>query len=325
MILNEQQINSITFGALEIYRDGQNIYRFKRMTDRQAEEFIRENTDFTDKTTATSGVRFDFYTDSEFVCVKFAGVKSGSSRKYFSFDMYINEKLAHTVIRDDITNDSGEIFAKLYGKNNRIQIFLPCLATGGIESVELSDGAKLTPATHDIKMLMLGDSITQGYCSRLTSCCYANIVARNLNADMVNQAIGGAMFYKEQLEYTGDYNVITVAYGTNDWNRRTSFESFCSHCDEYFKTLSEMYPNAKKFAILPIWRKHWYNEKPAGNFFTCRKAISDIAEKYGVIALDSIDYVAHDSVFFEDQTLHPNDIGFVAYAENLLADLRKYL
>ena len=28
---------------------------------------------------------------------------------------------------------------------------------------------------------------------------------------------------------------------------------------------------------------------------------------------------------FNDQTLHPNDIGFVAYATKLVADLRKYL
>ena len=67
MILDEKQICDITLGALEIYRDEDGIYRFKRMTDRQAEEFVRENAEFAPKTSATSGVRFDFYTDASYV------------------------------------------------------------------------------------------------------------------------------------------------------------------------------------------------------------------------------------------------------------------
>jgi len=324
MILNEKQVCDITLGAIAIYRDDDGIYRFKRMTDRQAEEFTRENDDFANKTRATSGVRFDFYTDADYVCFKFDKVKIGSSRSWYSYDLYVNGKLTQTV-QKDITDTEGELYQKLDGKNNRIQMFLPCIAMGGITHIELSDGAQVIPAEPALRMLVLGDSITQGYDAHLTSCCYANLMARELDAEIVNQAIGGARFYKEQLEYTGEYDVITVAYGTNDWSGRPSFESFCSHCEEYFKTLSEMYPDTKKFAILPIWRKHWYTEKPSGNFFTCRKFISDTALKYGVIPLDSIDYVPHDSIFFEDQTLHPNDIGFVAYAEKLVADLRKYL
>ncbi len=324
MILNDQQIRDITVGALEIYTDSDGIYRFKRMTDRQAAEFIRENDDFANKTESTAGVRFDFYTDADYVCFKFDKVRRGSTRSWYSVDLFVNGKLVQTALKD-ITDTSGEIYQKLNGDNNRIQLFLPCIATGGISEISVSDGAKITPAELDLRLLMLGDSITQGYDAHMSSCCYSNIVARELNAYMVNQAIGGARFYKEQLEYTGEYDVITVAYGTNDWSGRPSFDDFYSHCDEYFKTLAEMYPNAKKFAILPIWRKHWYYEKPTGNFFTCRKAISDIASKYGIIPLDSIDYVPHDSILFEDETLHPNDIGFVAYANNLLADLRKYL
>ncbi len=324
MVLSEKQICDITLGALEIYKDSDNIFRFKRMTDRQAEEFIRENDDFAAKTKSTSGVRFDFYTDSEFVCFKYDKVQKGSTRGYYSIDLYINGKLTQTAMKD-ISDTSGEIYQKLYGENNRVQLFLPCIATGGISSIELSDGASITPAQPKLKMLVLGDSITQGYDAHMSSCCYANIVARELDAEIVNQAIGGARFYKEQLEYTGEYDAITVAYGTNDWSKRDSFEDFCDHCDGYFKTLSELYPSAKKFAILPIWRKNWNVEKKSGNFFTCRKAIADLAEKYGIIPLESIDYVPHDSTFFEDLSLHPNDIGFVAYAKNLLTDLKKYL
>lgn len=324
MILDEKQICDITLGALEIYRDEDGVYRFKRMTDRQAEEFVRENAEFAPKTSATSGVRFDFYTDASYVSFKFENVKIGSSRNWYSFDLLINGKLSQT-IQKDITDTAGEIYQKLDGKYNRVQLFLPCIANGGIASVELNDGAQIVPAEPALKMLVLGDSITQGYDAHMSSCCYANLMAQMLDAEIINQAIGGAKFYKEQLEYTGHYDAITVAYGTNDWSARPDFETFCSHCDEYFKTLSEIYPDAKKFAILPIWRKNWRTEKPTGNFFTCRKAIADFASKYGVIPLESVDYVPHDSTFFEDLSLHPNDIGFVSYAGKLVADLKNYL
>ncbi len=324
MVLNEKQICDITLGALEIYKDDKGIYRFKRMTDRQAAEFAQEHEEFAEKTSATAGVRFDFYTDATYVSFKFDNVLSGSSRNWYSFDLYVNGKLAQTSLKD-ITDPSGEIYQKLDGKNNRIQLFLPCIANGGIASVELSDSAQIIPAEPALKMLVLGDSITQGYDAHMSSCCYANLMAKTLDAEIINQAIGGAKFRVAQLEYTGEYDVITVAYGTNDWSTEPSFESLCQNCDAYFKRLTELYPNTKKISILPIWRKHWYTEKPTGNFFTCRKAIADIADKYGVIVLDSIDYVPHDSTFFKDLTLHPNDIGFVAYAEKLVTDLKKYL
>lgn len=325
MILDEKQIADITLGALEIYRDGDGIYRFKRMTDAQAAEFTRENSDFENKTQATSGVRFDFYTDSDYVEIRFAGVKKGSSRRWYSFDLFVNGKLRTTYQSETYDINSGVICTKLEKGENRLQLFFPCLWNGGIEAVELADGATVKPAKPARRMLTLGDSITQGYDAHLSSATYANIMARELDAEMVNQAIGGAMFYKEQLEYTGDYDIVTVAYGTNDWSNKPSFEVFCNDCEEYFKRLSELYPDARKFAILPIYRAHWNKPKPAGNFYDCRKAVAERAEKYGIIALESIDYVSHDEIYFEDLTLHPNDIGFATYAKKLLADMRRYL
>lgn len=325
MILNDSQIRAITLGALEIFTDDNGVYRFKRMTDAQAEEFTRENQGFADKTSATSGVRFDFYTDSDYVNIEFAGVRSGSSRQWYSFDLYVDGNLAAVNYHDNYDVTEGCVYAKLEKGEKRIQFFLPCLGNGGIKSVELSDGAFVKPASPQYKMLVLGDSITQGYDAHLSSCCYANLMARELDAQIVNQAIGGAMFYKEQLEKTQDYDIITVAYGTNDWSNKESFKDFYDDCEEYIKLLAKQHPDAKKFIILPIWRAHHYAAKPTGNFFVCREAVAQIAERYGCIALESIDYVPHDEIFFEDLTLHPNDLGFKAYATKLVRDMRKYL
>lgn len=325
MVLNETQLKEIAFGALETYKDAEGVYRFKRMTDAQAEEFARESSDFKSKTGATSGVRLDFYTDSDFVSVEYAGVVSGSSRKWYSLEIYVNGKLTVIDHHDSYEVTSGEVYAKLPEGKNRVQVFLPCLANAGIKAVTVADGAVVEPSEHKYSMLVLGDSITQGYDAQLSSRCYANIMSLKLDAKIVNQAIGGARFYKEQLEKTQDYDIVTVAYGTNDWSGKDSFKTFYDDCEEYIKLLSEQHPDAKKFIILPIWRANHNDPKPTGNFFVCREAITQIAKRYGCIALDSIDYVPHDEIFFHDLVLHPNDVGFEAYAIKLVADMQKYL
>ncbi len=324
MKLTDNQIKSITLGALEIYKDNDGIFRFKRMTDSQAAEFTRESVGFKDKTLATSCVRLDFYTNSDYVNFKFAGLKSGSSRKFYSFDMYVNGNMRVSFRQDSYDITEGNLYAKLEEGEKRIQIYLPSLAMGGVEYVEIADGATLTPAKPKLRMLMLGDSITQGYDAKFTSLTYANVTARMLDAEAVNQAIGGAMFYKEQLENTGDYDVVTVAYGTNDWSKKTSREVFTNDCDAYFKKLSEIYPDAKKFAILPIYRGNLI-EKPTGDFYECREIVAECAKKHGITPLESIDYVSHEEIYFADKHLHPNDIGFATYAQRLVEDLKKYI
>ena len=132
------------------------------------------------------------------------------------------------------------------------------------------------------------------------------------------------MFYKEQLEYTGKYDVITVAYGTNDWSKKESREELTRDCDAYFEKLSKLYPDAKKFAILPIYRGN-LGIKPTGDFYECREVVGECAKKHGIIPLDSIDYVGHDEIYFADKHLHPNDIGFATYAQKLVDDLKKYI
>ena len=324
MRLTDEQIKSVTLGALETYKDCDGILRFKRMTDTQAEEFIRENVDFAEKTASTACVRLDFYTNSDYVDFKFAGLKSGSSRKFYSLDMYVNGNMRVSFRQDSYDITEGHLYAKLEEGENRIQIFLPSIAIGGVEYVEIADGATLTPAVPKFSMLMLGDSITQGYDAKFTSLNYANATARMLDAEVVNQAIGGAMFYKEQLEYTGKYDVITVAYGTNDWSKKESREELTRDCDAYFEKLSKLYPDAKKFAILPIYRGN-LGIKPTGDFYECREVVGECAKKHGIIPLDSIDYVGHDEIYFADKHLHPNDIGFATYAQKLVDDLKKYI
>ena len=71
---------------------------------------------------------------------------------------------------------------------------------------------------------------------------------------------------------------ITVAYGTNDWSTKDS-ETFKVNCKEFYTNLSKNYPEAKIFAISPIWRKDMNAEKVFGKFEDVEVYIRDAVKE----------------------------------------------
>jgi lysophospholipase L1-like esterase len=167
---------------------------------------------------------------------------------------------------------------------------------------------------------VLGDSITQGYDAVFSSQCYANKMAHMLDAEIVNQAIGGEIFrpaiLDEQLPFAPD--LITVAFGTNDWSGQTA-ENFEKNADGFYTKLANLYPNTPVFAILPIWRADWEKVTKAKPFHESRAILKALAEKHpNFHVIDGMALTPHLPAFFSDLYLHPNDLGFEIYAEELV-------
>ena len=71
-----------------------------------------------------------------------------------------------------------------------------------------------------------GDSITQGYTALSPSLTYVNLVGDALNADVYDLGIGGEVFEPLMIDeaYPVKADLVTVAYGTNDWSHVPSEE-----------------------------------------------------------------------------------------------------
>ena len=69
------------------------------------------------------------------------------------------------------------------------------------------------------RILCFGDSISQGYDALYPSNQYTPQLAKLLDAEEYNKAIGGEIFRPELALARDDFEpeYITVAYGTNDW------------------------------------------------------------------------------------------------------------
>ena len=80
------------------------------------------------------------------------------------------------------------------------------------------------------------------------------------------------------------------------------------------------------FMLSPIWRRDQDRITDVGEFNRVEAHLASIAESLpNVTLISGYDLVPHDSVYFSDEYLHPNDAGFSYYAENLLKKLQEHL
>ncbi len=304
MKLTLDQVKMITAGALEIEeRDDEFVfYRFEKEA---RDHYSSQTPSLNAKAQASASIRLDFLTDSDSFDADFS-VTYGSSRTYYYFDICIDG-----IIR-----------------KHRVTRWLPNLATTRLSNIELADGATIKPIEYKRKFLCFGDSITHGYDAAFPSKSYVNRITSHFEAYTVNQAIGGERFVPEILLENTEYDpdVVTVAYGTNDWSG-TKKEYFHPRCEEFFKKASLIYPRALRFAILPIWRADAKSgkQKYEGSLDEACNFIAETASKYGFKIIDARPFMPQSPEFFWDGRLHPNDLGFADYAAGVIKEIEKYL
>ena len=330
MKLNLQTIQAITLGAVRVTQEEDGIH-FYRFTSRQEELYKNRCDEFYLKSFATSGIQLSFQTDSQSLFLK-VEVAPGSSRRYFAFDVFVNgEKIDALDNYSDL--DLPENYASIpasLGKfektfslgsgSKTVCIYLPWSVQATIQEMRLDAGSVVTPVKPAKKLLCLGDSITQGYDALSPSNKYASRLARFLDAEEYNKAIGGEVFFpelvREKENFEPDY--ITVAYGTNDWNSSTESE-FIQNCTAFFENLHANYPQTKTIVITPLWRKEKEEYRVFGEFANIEKRIRNTVQKYeNMTVISGFDLVEPDAKWFGDLRLHPSDHGFQQYFENLV-------
>ena len=332
--LSIEQIKEITSGAVRIEeKDG--FVHLHRFTKEQEELYKVRNDDFYMKSFSASGIRFSFITDSENLLIK-VRMSQASSRKYFSLDVFKDgehlESLDNFSDRE-LSGDYSKTDCPLgdFSKNFKLGdgkktvcIYLPWSAKAMIEGIFTDDGSFIEGVKPQKKLLVFGDSITQGYDALRPHNRYISKVSDLLGAEEINKAIGGEVFFPELALAKESFvpDLITVAYGTNDWNSIDS-ETFRENCSLFFENLTKSYPDTKIFAITPIWRKEIGEERIFGEFEKVEKLIGEITKDYeNIRVISGFDFVPHQEKYFGDLRLHPNDFGFEHYAKNLYEKIK---
>ena len=325
MLLSFEQIKAITKGVTKVEQEN-GYYRFFRFTEAQSQVYVKAGIqDFYNKSFGSAGVRLAFRTDSKRVAFHFRTKKASACSSAW-FDVYENKVLIKHFGFSDDNNQEGQVEILLQAGESDVEIYLPWSACTDLSNVEVDDNAKLVPLQRKKKMLCFGDSITHGYYAEYPSLTYAAHIARLLDADEINKGIGGERFRPELLDDPDPIipDVITVGYSTNDWNFITPAE-FEEKCTAFYKKLNQLYPTASIYAISPVWRTDATMETPYGSpCYTVHDQMKLICDNIpNVVLIRGWDLVPHIKDFYGDQRVHPNDLGFCVYAENLYREILK--
>ena len=317
MIFTKEIFASVLRGAYEAYENQDGTLSARRFTENQ-QKVIADKLPTVPYHNA--GMRLDFYTDAQSLTMSFYYAHL-TSRMFMSIDVYEDRVMTYSYTEGNTVDNHTGAFTHTFEKKGRkrVSVYLPYTADLAFDKIELVGESYIEPYT-DYRgyIYMMGDSITHGYDAERASQTYANIVMRHLDLDGINQGAAAYTFHSESLDpalFKGKRqpDIITIAYGTNDWNGKTHV-NFCRDIDEYFARLREIYPTVPVLVITPIYRASYYIPTQAGTFEFAREYLAATAKKYdGIYVLDGDKMVPHVYDYFRDVRLHPNDAGFATY------------
>ena len=331
MNITEKQLREIVKGVVSLSQED-GWFRFSRFTEKQFGYYFEKTPDtLYPKTFATAGMYLECMTDASEISFDFR-VFAASSRFFYSVDLYIDGVFCDEMyVMNYLRKKEGSVSFSLPEGAHRITVYFPNLMRMDIANLQFKDATFIQPIDTDMKILFLGDSITQGYDAYHSSLAYANLLGKALGAETLNQAVGGEIFDEKILDEAlpFDPDMVLIAYGTNDWAVQPNYETFITAADTFLKKIKEIYPDKTLVYISPIWRGDsqkpfgTQEETPVGAFEDAVSALKALAKEIGFFVVDGFRLTPHISDFFADQFLHPNDLGFSIYAQNLLQALRE--
>ena len=238
------------------------------------------------------------------------------------FDLFVDGVWIKSEGHEPVNSGNYETFFTLpehNGKRN-ITIYLPYCVELELHKLEFSPGAVVEVAEpRPKKLLCLGDSITQGSYAKYPSNTYPVLLSNFLNMQLLNQGVGGYIYNADSLDLGLPYqpDLITVAYGTNDWSKCSSISQFRSNCANYMHKLVSMFPEARIYVMTPIWRPDKQDLKKTGALHDISRVITEECSTYSNLrVIDGLSLVPHLLYLFDG--VHPKDEGFLHMAMNLV-------
>lgn len=324
MIINSTGLEKLLRNYLEIEQteEGLVIHRF---TERQRSVYdLQENWKI--RARCPSGVSLEMFTNAR--CIRLLFFILEKTREWSFFDLFINGVFIDS--RSSYSHDGvlHTVEFELAGKQRkdpqRVTIYLPYNIYLALQSAEIIDG-EAEPVTEPIrkKLLCLGDSITQGMDAYYPSSTFPVQLARFFEMDLLNQGVGGYIFNTHSLDEEISYkpDLVTVAYGTNDWRKYSEHQEFMRECSLYMERLTDIFSEAKIFVITPLWRADSDQPSPMGPFSTLQETISSVCSAYPQITvLPGLNMMPNLKRYFTDG-LHPTDEGYGHYSTSLIKSM----
>lgn len=321
MILTVAQLKAIAKGVA-YWEDGPEGGLIPRRFYKTQEQVYSAHEAYFLRTRATSGVRLECRTDASALkisCRAFAG----SAKDWYGLDLKVDGILWGHFEGTLQESDHIHWSHSLPQGEKTITLYLPCLTGVEILETDLENATVLEPIEYTEKILVMGDSITQGYSAHFPSMTYVAQMAAYRNADYLNQAIGGETFHPEILTpLDWKPTMAIIAYGTNDWALK-SREGLTQDATAFLDRFHQLYPELPTVVITPIWRSDALTRRNDDfRYEETDGILKEIVASYpNMRAVSGQKLFPRIRVLFEDLKIHPTELGFTIYAKQITAVL----
>ena len=328
-------------GTLDVIREDYGL-RLRRLTERQISHYEKSSDAWHTRALCNAGAILALRTNSTTLDLMANALKG--ARTTMGLNVEVDGQVIRSFYIPDTSNTQTIVVSKndesvdvLHVNQNKfalrlfefsepkertVRIYLPQSVELQFVSLTIQDDATvkpIDPPKHNL--LCLGDSITQGMDATHPLSTYTTHFARLMNANMLNQGVGGHIFDPDSFdpELPFEAEGITIAYGTNDWNGDKTTDQIKENVQAYLSKIRQRYPQHQtEIAVIsPIWRAISREKRAGGTLIEFSQTILEATRAFGGIhAIDGLTLVPHRNDLMPDGT-HPNDEGFLYYGSNL--------
>ena len=314
MKFSANSLKKLIKGACYFEAEGGYLTAF-RFSKKQIEMTKRDgyNEAWRNRVLFSGGIRLELKTNARSISFDykayFGDCEVGGRSK--TLDAWVNGVLYSVTNIDKLF---GKLSIALPEGEKLVKIYLPNYCMFSIKSFTV-DGNYKSVKDKGQRVLVIGDSITNGFGSLFSSGSYFNELQRLTGYNMLNQGIGGYRCEPEELVPVDGFvpDKIITFLGTNWYNCPDQYDYEKATVD-YYKKLTEMYKGKQIIAISPIWRDDGVERE---RFDWCRSIVKRECEKYESITfVDGYTLVPNIEQCFCDK-IHPSEYGCLLLAQNL--------
>lgn len=316
MNISNKELSKIIFGAYR-FEETADGYLLPLQFTKVQEEYFKHHRyadTFYPRCTRSNAKTIEFRTTAETVGFEYKIMQDpdGLDTVELSVDGVLIEKRTPEELKS-----GNKISFSLPKGEKDVVIYLPVEVQFLIKNFFID--ADFKPLEKGEKVLLIGDSITQGYGPFRSAETYVSVANRILNYNIINQGIGGYYYDEFCLEpmpgYTPDK--IIVALGTNHYDE----PEFHAKIEGFYKRLAVLYKDIPVLTVTPVWRED-LGAKEDVFLKLCEKIVSVCSEYDNIKVVNGFDLIPHMTDYFLDG-VHPNALGCEVYGRNLADAIKK--
>ena len=286
----------------------------------------------------TAGITLEFDTDASTVAIELRHIPQPQGTRFVHGEMAKADPKSVSMIEDftvemdgaahpylqyfdsslyiDIAGHSGRLPG--FGDRHRFRVWLPVMT--GVELGNIScDGSFIDPVPARRTLLVLGDSIAQGYAAATPAAAWTARIAKLLDADVVNQGIGAHVFQPftvPRLEQ--EPFAVVIAYGENYRYEKLPLSRIESDIRAYLDEVAHVFEGVPVFVVSPLW--HNEQASPSADpecLAFVRLLLEELSVERGFTFIDGAKLIDADPALFADGYEHPGDAGMAQIARRL--------